>query len=171
MHPATQHLRTLTLLLCALAITACGTRYSRSTAANEPEYPNRASSNPASGVTPDGQSTAQPDEQPIEQIIRPTTIAPPVEPVRSLPAAVALRKQAASAAQAANHQRAIGLLERAIRISPEDPATFEALASNHLALNQPGQALELARRGLSLNPTAAQRDSLQRLADKCLALM
>ncbi len=98
-------------------------------------------------------------------------MAPPLEAVRSLPAAIALRDQAANATAADNHSRALGLLERALRISPDDPLTFQALAQSHLAMNQPGQALQLARRGLSLNPTNAQRDSLMALVEKCQAML
>ena len=105
------------------------------------------------------------------QVIRPTTVTTPDEPARSLPAAIALRAQASQAADANNHSRAIGLLERAIRISPQDPVNFEALAKSHLAMNQPGQALQLVRRALSLNPTDSQRTSLTALAEKCQAML
>jgi Flp pilus assembly protein TadD len=82
---------------------------------------------------------------------------------------MALREQAASAADAGNHQRAIGLLERALRISPQDPETFIALARNNMAMDQMQQAIQLARRGLSLNPTDAQRQTLQRIEQQAQA--
>lgn len=157
------------LLLLALptvvALSACGTKYSPSQSAPRPTAKVPAT---LPEITP-GEATLP--EVTTPQIIRPTTMTPPSDPVRSLPAAIALREQAALAADANNHSRAIGLLERAIRISPQDPLTFEALAENHLAMNRPGQALQLVRRGLSLNPTSAQRESLTLLAEKCQAML
>ncbi|MEM7258260.1 MAG: tetratricopeptide repeat protein [Pseudomonadota bacterium] len=117
------------------------------------------------------------DNTPV--VTAPTTVSPQIKPTsipdaqapRSLPAAVSLREQAAAAAAADNHNRAIGLLERAIRISPNDPATFAALAESHLALSRPQQALELTRRGLTLNPDLEQQLTLEALEQKCLALL
>lgn len=152
-------------LLGLLVISGCGTKYAspprpQSTTARVPTTLPEA---PASLPTlPD--NTAP-------QVIRPTTTTAPSDPARSLPAALTLRDQASKAAAANNHLRAIGLLERAIRISPQDPLTFEALAENYLALEQPGQALQLVRRGLSLNPTNKQRQSLTLLAEKCQAML
>jgi len=90
---------------------------------------------------------------------------------QSLPAAIALRDQAAIATSARDHSRAIGLLERALRISPDDPQTFYDLASNHLALQQAQQAQQLARRGLTLNPTNSQREALQNLIARSQAAL
>lgn len=165
-HPHTKTYRPCVLaLLGALILTGCGTKYS---SAPRPQSPTtRVPAN-----LPEATSTLPtlPDAT-TTQVIRPTTTTAPLDPVRSLPAALALRDQATKAAAADNHSRAIGLLERAIRISPQDPTTFEALAQSHLALNQPGQALQLVRRGLSLNPTSAQRESLTLLAEKCKAML
>ena len=120
------------------------------------------------------QPTAQPAidpviEEPARPVILPTTTTAPSEPVRSLPAAKALRDQATNASESGQHQKAIGLLERALRISPQDPETFIALAQNNIAMEQPQQAMQLARRGLSLNPTQQQRQSLQRIVDQAQA--
>lgn len=109
--------------------------------------------------------------EPARPTIEPTATVPPPQPVQSLPAAVALRDQAASATAANDHRRAIGLLERALRVSPNDPQTFYDLASSHLAMKQPQQALQLARRGLTLNPTNAQREALQQLATRSEAML
>lgn len=111
------------------------------------------------------------EPKPLRPIIEPTATQPPPLPTSSLPAAVALRDQAKVAAAANDYSRAIGLLERALRISPDDPQTFYDLASNHLAMDQPREALQLARRGLALNPTNAQREALQQLATRSQALL
>ncbi len=147
------------VLLPALLLTGCGTKYT----VERPE------GNPPVRVieTPE---PIEPVEQPRPRIA-PTTINPPVEAVQSLPAAVALRDQAAVATSANDHPRAIGLLERALRISPNDPQTFYELALNHLAMQQPQQALQLARRGLTLNPTTAQRQALERLTARSQSML
>lgn len=110
-------------------------------------------------------------EEPPRPVILPSATTAPAEPVRSLPAAMALREQAGSAADAGNHQQAISLLERALRISPQDPETFIALAQNNMAMDQMQQAMQLARRGLTLNPTGSQRQTLQRIVDEAQAAL
>ena len=151
------------VVVFTILLSACGTKYSSTSRTPIP-------TDPAPVIVPDAPATSSRQPAPPEpQIIRPTTIAPPADQARSLPAALALRDQASSAAETGNHARAIGLLERAIRISPQDPLTFQALAQSHLAMNRPGQALQLVRRGLSLNPTPSQRESLELLAEKCRA--
>ena len=151
------------VLAITVLLSACGTKYSTTSRTQAPSarVPVIIPETPAPATTL--------PEPPTPQVIRPTTMTPPSDPVRSLPAALALRDQASGAAEAGNHSRAIGLLERAIRISPQDPLTFQALAENHLAMNRPGQALQLVRRGLSLNPTTSQRETLELLAEKCRA--
>jgi len=139
------------VLLSAALISACGTKYSL----------------PA-------QTPAEPVEQPDEpvvlqrQVINPTTRE---APVRRLPAVVALRDQAAIASTANDHSRAIGILERALRISPNDPQTFYDLAASHLALQQPQQALQLARRAIGLNPTPRQRQAIEDLISRSEAML
>ncbi len=130
----------------ALLLSACGTKYTN----GDPSSPE-----------PVQPTIVEPE--PTRPQIKPTTTVPPIEAVKSLPAAVALRDQAAVATAADDHARAIGLLERALRISPNDPQTFYELALSHLTMKQPQQALQLARRGLSLNPTTEQRIKLERL--------
>lgn len=151
------------IFLATLISSGCGTKY---TAGNNriPE--------PILLPGPAEQPTIEPDAAalPSATVIVPTKLPDTNQP-RSLPAALALRKQALAATEQNNHTRAIGLLERAIRISPKDPDTFKALAENHLAMNRPEQALELTRRALSLNPTPQQRQALNSLAERCLALL
>lgn len=149
--------RSATVLTACCTLAACATQYSADREALRQ------------------QSTQQPVTEPVVEepprpVILPSTTTTPAEPVRSLPAATALRDRASLAAEAGEHQKAIGLLERALRISPQDPQTYIALASNNLAMNQSQQAMQLARRGLSLNPTDAQRQSLQNIVDQAQAL-
>jgi len=137
-------LKILTTLLCTLALSACGTKFTSST-------PTVSQPAPA------------PRQEPAQPEIAPTTTRPEPAQQRSAPAVIALRDQAAAATAANDHTRAIGLLERTLRIAPDDPQTYYELASNHLALNQSRQALQLARRGLTLSPSNRQRDALNRL--------
>ena len=150
----------------AMCISACGSKYTRAPATT-----------PTPLLTPDLQSTDVNKEHNVPAT--PTSVSPAIQPTaipqadlpRSLPAAVALREQAAIASENTNYARAIGLLERAIRISPNDPETFYALAENHLADHRPQQALELARRALTLNPTLHQQLAIEALEQRCLALL
>ena len=144
-------------ILCTFLLTACGTRYAT--------QPGIEEESPVQVIEPPAPAT------PVRPTIEPTATLPPPEPLQSLPAAVDLRDQAARATAASDHSRAIGLLERALRVSPNDPQTFYDLAKSHLALKQPQQALQLARRGLSLNPTAAQRESLEQLVARSQATL
>lgn len=153
-----RHLVT-TCTLCFF-VSACGPRYI--TDAPTPET-----------LPPllNGEQPTPSEPEPLRPIIEPTATLPPPLPTQSLPAAVALRDQAKVATTANDYSRAIGLLERALRISPDDPQTFYDLASNLLAMNQPQEALQLARRGLSLNPTAVQRSELEQLVSRSQAMM
>lgn len=147
--------RTVPLLCCYILLTACGTKYaSKPQVEQPPEVPAIESPKPA---------------EPASPVIEPTVTVTPTEAQESLPAVVALRDQASVAASANDHLRSIGLLERALRISPNDVQTFYDLAKNHLALNQPQQALQLARRGLTLNPSNAQREALTELVSRSQA--
>ncbi len=147
------------LLVTALLLAGCGTKYTVDRPEPSPPVRDTETPEPVEPVKP-----ARPQ-------ITPTTIKPPAEAIQSLPAAVALRDQAEVATSANDHARAIGLLERALRISPNDPQTFYELALNHLAMQQPQQALQLARRGLTLNPTTLQRQALERLTARSQSML
>jgi len=145
-------IRTATLLAIFFSLSGCATQYS--------------SDRDGWRRQPLEQPTIEPViEEPKRPVILPTTTRAPAEPIRSLPAATALRDRATAASDNGEHRKAIGLLERALRISPQDPETFIALAENNLAMDQPRQAMQLARRGLSLNPTVTQRQSLQNIIE------
>ncbi len=154
----------LTTMALSTLLTGCGTKFATQPPVSAPqpvELPAPPPLPPADLPTPTDTTTP---------VIRPTK-RPDTEQARSLPAAISLRNQAQSAAKDGNHTRAIGLLERAIRISPTDPATFQALAESHLAMERPRQALELTRRALNLNPNIEQRISLETLARRCEAML
>jgi len=154
------------LILPLLLATACGTKY----ATPRPPVAQPVDNFPAPEPVTEPQVVQQPAIEPDVDIA--TTATVERQPtVQSLPAAIALRDQAAIATLARDHSRAIGLLERALRISPDDPQTFYDLATNHLALQQPQQAQQLARRGLTLNPTNSQRDALQNLISRSQAAL
>ncbi len=152
--------RNLAVVSICLSVTACASKY-----VTEP--PTVADRPPL--LSGDPQPPIEPAlNTPGRSSIEPATL-PPRIPAPTLPAAVNLRDQAANASAAGDHTRAVGLLERALRISPEDAQTYHDLASNHLAMNQPQQALQLARRGLTLNPTNPQRSALEQLVSRSQA--
>ncbi len=122
------------------------------------------------------QQTSAPEQSPRVEEPEAALIVPqqPERDVRveksapsSLPAAKRMRQLASAEGDKGDYQRAVALLERALRISPRDPETYYELARNHLLLDNPEQALQLAQRGLSLNPSASQRTRLDRLIDAC----
>lgn len=155
--------RALSVLFLSIALTACGTKYAGTNRSGT--LPSAQPPIPTSPA-PDNTETTAPTT--VSSEIRPTSV-PDQNTPRSLPAAIALREQAIQAASQQNHIRAIGLLERAIRISPDDPETFRALAESHLAERRPQQALELTRRALALNPSPNQQITLAQLEQRCLA--
>ena len=157
-----QHLKVIVVTATlGVSLTACGTKFSSSRA----PVPNPQPVQQPQITQP---APIPPTQEPVAPMIRPTK-KPDAEQARSLPAALSLRSQARNAAEDGNHTRAIGLLERAIRISPTDPATFQALAESHLAMNRPHQALEMIKRALNLNPTIDQRLALEALAARSQA--
>ncbi|MGB0867483.1 MAG: tetratricopeptide repeat protein [Granulosicoccaceae bacterium] len=118
-----------------------------------------------------GLSTKTP--QPQEALVVPTRPSPQASAApakaRSLPAAQRMRQLASAEGEKGEYKRAIALLERALRISPRDPETYYELARNHLLMDNPSQALQLAQRGLSHNPSADQRRRLNQLIEDCKA--
>lgn len=127
---------------------------------------------PPAAPAPVPQPAPEPDP-PRERLVvpqQPGAQAPstPVRPA-SLPAAQRMRQLASAAGEKGEHRRAIALLERALRISPRDPETYYQLARHHLLLDDAAQALQLAQRGLSLQPSDDQRRRLQQLVADCKA--
>lgn len=150
----------LLTVLAPVLLTACATKYITDPPSNFERPP------PLSELPPAPSSDLPPLLEPARPAIAPSASLPPPLPNSTLPAAVALKDQATTAAIANDHERAIGLLERALRIAPDDPEIFYDLGNNYLATNQPQQALQMARRGLTLNPTNVQRASLEDLAQR-----
>ncbi len=110
-----------------------------------------------------------PPESP-EQATRVAVVSP--EAIKQRPsvsnkdvAAAKLRTQAASALAEGQSSKAEQLLNRALRISPRSPETYYQLASIKLEQGVHGQALQLARKGLSLcDPNSPLASQLQILA-------
>lgn len=85
-------------------------------------------------------------------------------------AAARLRTQATDAIAEGQAARAERLLNRALRISPRSPETYHQLATIKLEQGASGQALQLARKGLSLcDPDSKLAEQLQRLVSQAAA--
>lgn len=110
------------------------------------------------------------ENQPQEALLvpqQPQNTLPATQAPKSLPAAQRMRQLASAEGEKGEYKRAIALLERALRISPRDPETYYQLARNHLLMDDPAQALQLAQRGLSLKPVPELRSRLEQLLDDC----
>lgn len=82
-------------------------------------------------------------------------------------AAAKLRSQAANAVAEGQAAKAERLLNRALRISPRSPETYHQLATIKFEQGANGQALQLARKGLSLcDPDSTLAEQLQTLASQ-----
>ena len=108
-----------------------------------------------------------PQPEPAEQEEK-VAIATP-ESVNRLPqkkqqsAAASLRNQARAAVADGDNERAIRYLERALRIAPRAAQTYYDFANVRLNQQRPEQALQLARRGLSMHPGLYLRNDLEQL--------
>lgn len=108
-----------------------------------------------------------PQPEPAEQEEK-VAIATP-ESVNRLPqkkqqsAAASLRNQARAAVADDDNERAIRYLERALRIAPRAAQTYYDFANVRLKQQRPEQALQLARRGLSMHPGLSLRNDLEQL--------
>ncbi len=115
----------------------------------------------------------KPDSEPQEALVVPQRPEGQIQSSKleptpaSLPAAQRMRQLATAQGEKGEYRAAVALLERALRISPRDPETYYELARNHLLLENPSQALQLAQRGLSLNPSPDQRTRLEDLVEQC----
>lgn len=72
-----------------------------------------------------------------------------------------LRLQAQSASDSGDHVRAESILNRALRIAPHEAASYYQLALVKLRQGSPAQALQFARKGLSLGPADEMRERLR----------
>ncbi|MFK8018349.1 MAG: tetratricopeptide repeat protein [Pseudomonadales bacterium] len=83
-----------------------------------------------------------------------------------------LRAQAQLASRTGDYDKAERLLNRALRIAPREPLSYYELAELKLKQHQPGSALQMARKGLSLQPVGRiakkLRDTEQRARDSML---
>ena len=78
-----------------------------------------------------------------------------VAPLRN-PAVVQLSDQAAAAEQAGEHDRAAGLLERALRIQPRSPEVLQQMAEVQLQRGDWDQALGFALRSYDTGPQVGE---------------
>ena len=74
-----------------------------------------------------------------------------------------LRDDAHFASEEGLYEKAERLLDRAIRIAPRDAENYYELAKLRLLQQQPSQAAQLARRGLSLHPSDDLYEKLKSL--------
>lgn len=81
------------------------------------------------------------------------------EPMRAAPAVVELQREAQAASAAGEHERAAALLERALRVDPQNPALWHNLAIVRFRQGEHAQAENLALRSVD---RAQGRDDLQR---------
>lgn len=72
-----------------------------------------------------------------------------------------LRAQAKLASRTGDYDKAERLLNRALRIAPREPLSYYELAELKLKQHQPGSALQMARKGLSLQPVGRIAKKLQ----------
>lgn len=115
---------------------------------------------------------SEPQIQSADQPVRVAVVSP--DAIKHKPtvsdkdvAAAKLRSQATDAITEGETARAERLLNRALRISPRSPETYHQLASIKLEQGASGQALQLARKGLSLcDPDSNLAEQLKRLASQ-----
>jgi hypothetical protein len=122
-------------LLCALllvGVVACTTPQPSA------RYPVPAPYPPTPGAPPTGTVEAPP----------PGTTAQPSAPKPRASATLALQSDSQAAAASGDLPRAIQILERAIRISPDDPELWIELARLHLRDGNAAQAEQFARKAL-----------------------
>jgi len=154
----------VTPVLAALALSAC-------TVVPYQE----ASDNSRSEAYQPADATVLPETADAQQTLvvpqQPKAYLPATSAATSLPAAQRMRQLASAEGEKGEYRSAVALLERALRISPRDPETYYELARNHLLLDNPAQAMQLAQRGLSHSPNADQRARLEQLVEDCRAAL
>jgi tetratricopeptide (TPR) repeat protein len=132
--------------VCALALAAC----------QLPVYdpypaPPRPAPDPSEQPSEEsGQRDAQePAAEPAPQPVPPPTQPPPKQ-FRLGAASSALVSQARTQSASGNHAAAVGTLERALRIEPDNPLVWIELAKVHQAEGNHARADGLARKALAL---------------------
>ncbi len=81
-----------------------------------------------------------------------------------------LRLDAQKANAEGLYAKAERLLDRAIRIAPRDPQNYLELAKLRLLQQQPAQAAQLARRGISLHPNDELLKELRAIEEEATTL-
>ena len=88
------------------------------------------------------------------------------ETIAAPSAVAALVKQASAQRQQRLYQEAIYTLERALRIAPDEPLIYQQMAWVRYEQQRYSEAEQLARRGLSLSHSEAQRQQFKMLLEK-----
>ncbi len=111
-------------------------------------------------ATPSGVSTTGSSPAPVNRP-KPT----PAEPATpdTVDISLSIRQQAAAATDAGQYTNASRLLDRAVRLSPRQASNYYEFARLRLRQQQPEEARQFIKKGLSLNPDPATRAQLESL--------
>ncbi|WP_461538752.1 tetratricopeptide repeat protein [Spongorhabdus nitratireducens] len=88
------------------------------------------------------------------------------ENIEASAAITALVQQASTQRQEGLYREAIYTLERALRIAPNEPLIYQQMAWTRFEQQRLQEAEQLARRGISLSRSPAQREQFEILLDK-----
>lgn len=123
-----------------------------------------------SSTAPSDSTTTIPDTSVIDAteneatqtvaIATPESVQRPTNTKRSS-AAATLREKAQAAVNAGDYAMAERHMQRALRIAPKEAENYAQLATIRLEEDKTGEALQLARKGLTLSPDFQTRSQLQ----------
>lgn len=136
-------MRNLVLAVLVVLQNAC-------TLAPLPPAPRGPAAAPVKRAPPAARSYPLPETPPPPPAARPYTPPPPAAAESAPPAVVALIRQAEIDRRQGNLEQAAARIERALRIQPQNPELWHALAKTRLEQHQPRLAEELAKKSISL---------------------
>lgn len=117
---------------------------------------------PSTSPTPEAGPGPETNTAPAEEIVAiatPESVNRP-QTAPSSSAAAVLRKQANSALKDGDFAMAERHIQRALRIAPREPENYAQLAAIRLEEDKTNEALQLARKGLTLKPNARTKRKL-----------
>jgi tetratricopeptide (TPR) repeat protein len=142
------------ILRNALCVVACAGSLAACQLPVYDPYPAPPRPTPDSSGQPSGETGDRSSEEPAEEQPQPQPVPPPVQPppkqFRLGAASNALVNQARTQSASGNHAAAVGTLERALRIEPDNPLVWIELAKVHQAEGNHGRADGMARKALAL---------------------
>lgn len=141
------------LMLTALLAACSYTPLQPSPPSSSPNYPLPPVENPTGEQTSKAPDTEE-QEAPTRVAIATPESVNRARVRQQQNASDSLRTQAEAASAEGLYDKAERLLVRALRIAPRDAATYYQLALVKLQQDEPGRALQLAKKGLSLGPDA-----------------